>query len=138
MKAPRPLHSPSAQTPATLVSSRSSTDDLAALVGFDAGRVEAEVGGVRHAADGQQQVRAVDLGRALGARDADHDAAAAARLDAHALRVEPHAMPSRFEDVADRLRHVVVLAPDQPRRPSRTTVTREPKRRNICANSSPM
>jgi hypothetical protein len=51
-----------------------------------------------------------------------------AELEAHALGLE---------DVADAVGHVLVLARQQARERS-TTVTAAPKRRIICANSSPM
>ena len=53
--------------------------DVAARVGRDAGRVEAEVVGVRAAADGEQHMDADHLGRAGLAVDADRDAVAVRR-----------------------------------------------------------
>ena len=58
MNAPRPLQSPSAQMPGTLVRERVVDRDVAARVGRDAGAVEPEVVGVRPPADREQDVRA--------------------------------------------------------------------------------
>jgi hypothetical protein len=58
-------------------------------------------------------------------------------LQRHALGAGANRHALALEDRADLLRDVVVLARQQLRRIS-TTVTCEPKRRYICANSRPM
>ena len=48
--------------------------DIAALVGRDPGRLQAEIVGIGPAADGEQDMAALDLGRAVGAVEADRRA----------------------------------------------------------------
>ena len=78
------------------------------------GRLQAEVGRVGHAADREQHVAPDDVGRPLRAVDADPDALRM-RREADAFRPCPDRDALRFQDVAHRLRHVLVLAADQPR-----------------------
>ena len=124
MKAPRPLTSPSAQMPGTLVRSSSSTVDEAARVGGDAGLVEAQVVGVRIAADGQQQVRAGDR-RAAPARSSRCTTTPSPRLSQRqALGVERGTRCLRASRIA-----CIAARPRRPRAASRrgaisTTVTR--------------
>ena len=61
----------------------------------------------------------------------------AARREADAFGVEPDRDALGFEDLADRVRHLLVLAGIS-RGAFSTTVTAAPKRRKICANSRPM
>ena len=71
--------------------------DVAARVAAHAGPVEAQIVGVGPAADRQQQVRADDLGLALGAVDADDDVVAALG-EADALGIQPDRDPLALED----------------------------------------
>ena len=110
--------------------------DVAALVGLDAGRVQAEVVGVGHPADGEQEVAC----RARAAR------LPAVEADGNAVR-RPSARSGTPRSGAARClrrRRISWIASDTSsssratsRGPISTTVTRLPKRRNICANSSP-
>ena len=111
--------------------------DVAARVGRDAGAVEPEVVGVRPAADGEQHVRADDLGRPVVAVDARPRRRARARAKRmHSAPVRT-AMPS-----PSRMSRIASEMSSSSRAISRgafsTTVTSAPKRRYICANSSPM
>ena len=136
MKAPRPLQSPSAQMPEHAGPKLIVDLDVAARVDLDPGLVEAEVVGVRPAPDREQHVRADHLAIARLAVDADADVAAA-RLERDALGRQAHRDAFGLEDLADRLGDVLVLAPDQ----ARALLDHgdlAPKRRYICANSSPM
>ena len=110
--------------------------DVAARVDVDAGRLEPEVVGVRPAADGKQHVRADDFGVARRAIDADRDLGAA-RGEADAFGIEADGDSLGFEDLADRVRHLLVLAGDEARR-LLDHGDAAPKRRKICANSRPM
>ena len=99
MKAPRPLQSPSAQMPGTLVLQAVVDGDVAALVGRDAGRVEAEIVGVRAPADREQHVRADDRRLAL-VHSTPTPMSVAVRREADALGVEPHRDAFASQDVA--------------------------------------
>src|SRR5687767_5970930 len=89
-------------------------DDVASLVDGDACLVEAEIIGVRTAADGEQHVRTLHVRRAIGAVDAGGDLAAALG-EADALRVQADLDALVLDDLADRGRNVFVLAADEPR-----------------------
>ena len=67
------------------------------------------------AADGQQHMRADDLGRALGAVDADGDLVAALG-EADALGVQADIDAFALEDLLDRGGDILVFARDQARR----------------------
>ena len=86
--------------------------DVAALVGLDARLVQAEIVGVGPAAGRDQEVRADDLARLAADGHADRHLAAAA-LDPGRIGIgqDPDALV--LEDLADRLRDVLVLARDQ-------------------------
>ncbi len=99
----------------TLVRSSSSTTMKPRASTRDAGRVEAEVVGVRPAADREQDVRADNRGIAAPTIDADLDVRPV-RREADALRVAADRDPLGFENVADRVRYVRILARDEPRR----------------------
>ena len=90
-------------------------DDVAPRVRFHAGAVQPQIVRVGDPADGEEQMRAVDLGRALLAVDA-RPHARRTLLESDALRVRAHRDPLVLEDAPDRLGDVLVLAPDQPRR----------------------
>src|SRR3954453_9726252 len=89
--------------------------DIAALVLGDPGALEAEIVGVRHAADCEQQVRAAHARFTFLALEADRNAVSFAR-EAQAFGARAHGDAFGLEDFPDRLRHVLVLARDQPRR----------------------
>ncbi len=108
--------------------------DVAALVGDDAGLVEAEIVGVRRAAGGDQHVACLDWRLTI----ADADADAVGRLGkADPVGIGVHANAFRTQDICDRVRDIRVLARRQAG-PRSITVTSAPKRRYICANSRPM
>ena len=89
--------------------------DEPALVDGDAGLVEAEVVGVRAAADGHQQMRADDLLRAIGGVETGDDVLAALR-DLQAFGAQMQSDAFGFQDVGDCSGRVLVLARDQARR----------------------
>ena len=111
--------------------------DVAALVDCDAGLVEAEIVGIRAAADGEQQVRAADSRRSLGAVELGDDLVAAlGEADAFGVQadVDAFAPPGSPGSPRRRLRPRAGSGAA----PISMIVTSLPKRRNICPNSSPM
>ena len=88
-------------------------DDVAVRVGRNARLVEAEIVRVRAAADGEEQMAAHDLLRALAAFQADGDAVAAF-LVGDAFGVQPDLHAFLLKDRLHRVGHVGVLARDQP------------------------
>src|SRR5262245_50511934 len=88
--------------------------DVAALVERDAGGVEAEVVGVWDTSHREQHMRARDPGRAFGALQAHRDAVAAL-FWRHVLGLRAHLDAFGLENLLHRLRHVLVLARDEPR-----------------------
>ena len=89
--------------------------DVAALVAADPGPVEAEILAIGAAPDRQQQVRAHDFGRALGAVDGRGDAVAVFG-EADAFGVQPDIDAVALDYLPDRRRNVLVFARNQPRR----------------------
>ncbi len=87
--------------------------NVAARVDGDAGRVEAEVVGVRPAADREQDVRADNRGVAGPTIDAGFDIRPA-RGEADALGLAAHGDPLRLQNAADGVRHVRIFARNEP------------------------
>jgi hypothetical protein len=90
-------------------------DDVAALIAADSCFIETEIVGIRPTADGQQQMRASDLGGAGCAIDFGDDLVAAFDK-ADAFGVQPDLDTLALDDVLDRRRHVLVLVANEPRR----------------------
>ena len=90
-------------------------DDVAVLVRLDARRLKPEVVRVRLPPDRQQDMRADRLLGAGVTVKADSDVIPT-RLEGDALRIETHRNPLAFEDLAQGIADVLVLARDQPRR----------------------
>src|SRR6185503_10316861 len=88
--------------------------DEAALIDLNAGSLQAEIVGIRHAPDSQQQMRADDARRTGLAADIGRDAAVFL-LDRQAFRAQANLDPFLLEDVLYGLRHVLVLSSDQAR-----------------------
>ena len=90
--------------------------DEAARVGGDAGRVEAEVGGVGLAADGEQQVRARHVGlAAVSHAVCTRTPFAPSRATDRHFALARIAMPSRSSTCCNGRRHLFVLARDDAR-----------------------
>ncbi|CBJ35683.1 hypothethical protein (plasmid) [Ralstonia solanacearum PSI07] len=88
--------------------------DVAARVGLDPGLVQPEIAGVRHAPDGEQQMRACGLAGPGGTvQPDDHVVRVAPR--AQAVGAELDVDPFVFQDLPHRLRYVFVFALDQAR-----------------------
>jgi hypothetical protein len=88
--------------------------DIAALIHLDAGFFQAQIVGVGTPPDRQQQMAANGLWLALAAVEADRDAIrVVGEMDAFGAGADGNALG--FEDRADGVRHLWVLAADQPR-----------------------
>ena len=117
MNAPRPLQSPSAQMPGTLVAQLVVDGDVAARVGGDAGLVRPRSSVLGRRPDGEQQVGAVDLAAAPSSQSTP-TATPLAVPGRRAMHSAPRrtSTPSRSRICLHRVGDVGVLAGDQPRR----------------------
>ena len=115
MNAPRPLQSPSAQIPATLVAQVLIDRDVATGVGRHTSLVQPEVVGVRAAANGEEHVRSDGFRRTLRAVNRHGHALVMPRKgDALCIRANGNALA--FQDASDFEGDILVLARDQARR----------------------
>src|SRR6202011_1830826 len=106
-------------------------DDIALRVDLDACGFEPEVVGIRATTDGEQHMRAQDLGLTGHAIDADRNLRAA-RFELDAFGLEPNFYAFRLQDFADRIRDLFVLALNQPRRLFDNRDFRSQASKNLC------
>ena len=138
MKAPRPLTSPSAQTPGTLVRSSSSTvmKPRASVAMPALSRPRSSVFGRRPTA-ASRWLPSIACALPAGSTTTRTPLPLAPLATAASLTEKWNATPSR-----SRMRWISAETSGSSRAisrsPNSSTVTREPKRRYICANSRPM
>ena len=110
--------------------------DIAGAVGFHTGLVQAQIHGIRHSSDSEQQVRPDRLPAPLRTIETDDDPLVLpARGDTFGVQADRDAFC--FQDFLHRRGNIFVFARNQARRffDDRDLA---PKRRYICANSRPI